>query len=284
MHYNEFSGKCDLLSKVDEALIGKKALPKTSFFEDEAKRIIGNEGLGIKQTKEPLLEIVVGPSENDEEWLLIGDINENEDLLNVSPYYCSNIFRIAARRKYYEYESIRKDNPIYFLLRVTPNGFFHLVEPLRTFESKYYLSSIMSQILDMLLYCIQMMKYQKLKSKQSAFILVKNVHNLDVIIDQFFQRFAYSFPNADPEPFLTDFHPSNDWKEIGAGWKKILKELCQEVNFAPNDKEINQRLNDILKSNFYVIYNHDFRGAKRHITLKAIPISDFGFSPIEKKS
>jgi hypothetical protein len=61
LQYTEFSDECDLLTKVDEGLNGKPIQQKASWFESETKKLITIEGLEIKQTHEPLLEVVIGP-------------------------------------------------------------------------------------------------------------------------------------------------------------------------------------------------------------------------------
>lgn len=284
--YTPFNDECDLLAKVEHRLRGKPIPQKKSSFMKEAAKLIATEGLEIKQINEPLLEIVVGPSDSSEEWLPIGNNNENEDLLNVSPYRIDNLFCIKARRKYYEFKSVRKDVPINFFLKVTPNGYFHLVEPLSPYESNYYLTSVFSQITHMLIYCAQMMKYQKVRNKQSILIILRKVRGLEIFISKLIlpNRFmSYSFPNSDPEPFFGEFNPASNWKEMGLAMKKIFRELCQELSYTPNDEVINRRLTDILRYNFYVTHSHDFTGSRQHILFQAINISDFGFAEEKKK-
>jgi len=290
--YTPFNNEYDLLESVEDRLRGKPSPQKKSLFMKEAEDLIANEGLDIKQTNQPLLEIAVGQSNSSEEWLTTGKNNENEDLLNVSPYY-SQDFKMTARRNYYEVESARKkyylvepsadDTKIDFFLKVTTNGLFHLVEPLRPYKGHHYLESIFKQIFDMLLYTIQMMKYQQIKSGESFMIILKNVQGLELMAVEDFPLPRYFFPKNDPEPFLGEFNPTSPWKEIGFIMKKIFRDVCQELNYTPNDEIVNQRLNDILRSNFYVKYSHNFIGSRKHIFLQNIVISEFGFVEEKKK-
>ena len=273
--YTSFSNECDLLAKVEETLRGKRKPQKTSLFRSEAEKLIAAEGLEIKQTNKPILEMVVGPSGNSEEWLPTID-HKNRELLSLSPY-CDNYCNIKARRNFFECESWSKEKPLYFLLRVNADGFFHLVEPLHH-DEQYWLDAIFNQVLDMLLYCITVMKNKQLNTKQSVFICLRNVCGLDVRTVVHFQRFGYSFPNSAPEPFLAEFNPASNWKEIGIVLKKIYIELCQEVSYEITEGEINQRLHEMIKHNFYVCSSHDHRGLHCHIFLQAIKIDDFGFT------
>ena len=239
--YTAFNNECDLLTEVENRLRGKPNPRKMPLFDIVAEKLIANEGLEIKQTNEPLLEIVVGQSGTSEEWLPTGTTNENEDLLNVSPYHSQDI-KMTARRNYYEVASARKkyclveplvnDAKIDFLLKVTTNGFFHLVEPLRPHEGHHYLETIFKQIFDMLLYTIQMMKYQQVRSDESFVVILKNVQGLELMSVEDFQLPRYFFPKSDPAPFLGEFNPSSPWKEIGLAMKKIFREVCQEIMFS----------------------------------------------------
>jgi hypothetical protein len=289
--YTPFNNECDLLTEVENGLRGKPNPPKMPLFDIVAEKLITNEGLEIKQTNESLLEIVIGQSGTSEEWLPTGTTNENEDLLNVSPYYSQDV-KMTARRNYYEIASARKkyclvepladDTKIDFLLKVTSNGFFHLVEPLRPHKGHHYLESIFRQIFDMLLYAIQVLKYQQIKNDQTFKVILKNVQGLELMAVEDFPLPRYFFPKSDPAPFRGEFNPSSSWKEIGLAMKKIFGEVCQEINYTPSDGAINERLNEMLRSNFYVKYNHNFIGSRKHISLPNINISEFGFEEAKK--
>lgn len=266
---------------------------KTSLFDIKAHRLIGNEGLDIKQSNQPLLEIVIGQSNTCDEWLPIELTNGNEDLLNVSPYYSVDA-KMIARRDYYEIISARKkysiepladDTSIDFFLKVTTNGFFHLVKPLEPFKGYHYLESIFRQIFDMILYSIEMMKYQKIKSDQTFKVILKNVQGLEIKGVEDFGFPRYFFPKTDPAPFDGYFNPSGSWEEIGLSLKRLFIEVGREINFTPNDEAINERLNIILSCNLYVKYGngHNFLGSKKHIHFDGIKISEFGFEQIGKK-
>jgi hypothetical protein len=241
--YTPFSDKHDLLAKVEGTLSGKLKPQETSSFGSKAEKLIAAEGLEIKQTGKPILEMVVGPSGNSKEWLPATD-QKNRELLSLSPY-CGNYSNMKARRNFFECESWNREKPLDFFLRVYADGFFHLVEPLHHNE-QYWLEVIFSQVLDMLLYCITVMKNKQLDTKQSVFICLRNVCGLDVRVADF-QRIGYSFPNSVPEPFLAEFNPASNRKEIEIVLKKIYKELCQEVSYEISEKDINQGLQEMIK-------------------------------------
>jgi hypothetical protein len=274
LEYTEFSDECDLLTKVDERLSGKPIPQKTSWFENEAKKLIAVEGLEIKQTNEPLLEVVIGPSSNGVEWLpIITPLNT--ELLSMNPY-CNNRCNFNAKRHYFECEPWSREKPIDFFLRVRPNGFFHLVEPLEHDES-YWLDAIFGQMLQMLIYCIRVMKYKQLNTKQSVSVILRNVQGLEVRTDIHFQRCHYFFSNSEPEPFFAEFNPENGWREIGIVIKKMYEDLYREASCDIAEEVANLRLHELIRS----------AGINRWtfgtICLPAINVDDFGFEAIKRK-
>jgi hypothetical protein len=97
--YTEFKDECDLLSKVDKALSGKIKFKRAFSFRDEANRLIASQALEIKQTNLPLLEMVIGPSDTNQEWLPTSDLI-NRELLSISPY-SNNCCDMKARRNFF---------------------------------------------------------------------------------------------------------------------------------------------------------------------------------------
>lgn len=275
-HYIEFSDEFDLLSKVDEALSGK--LKQQTFFENDVKDLVENEGLEIKRTTEPFLEVVVGPTNDSTDWLSV----EDEDLLNVCPYR-DTFSKIKARRDSFELESNSELTANKFL-RVTANGFFHLIEPIKR-NSSYWLGIIFNQIAEMLLYCATIMKQKNQNTQQSVHILLKNVPGLEVRIEQFQLPYPkWSFSRTEPKPFVAEFNPSSDWKEIGKMLTKVFKDLCQEISYTQiTEAQSRQKLSEILMSNYYVSYHHDFSGLRQHVVIPAIKICDFGLADDKKK-
>lgn len=271
--YTQFKNECDLLQKVEDRIRGKRKQQEISTFMSESNKLISTEGLEIKQTSASLLEIVIGPSGNGAEWLPI-NIQLNRDLLSMNPY-CYNRCNFNAKRHYFECEPWSREKPIDFFLRVKSNGFFHLVEPLEQGEN-IWLDTIFSRILEMLFYCIRVMRYKQLNSKQSAHIYLRKVHGLEVKTEGHFQRFHYFFSNNDPEPFLAEFNPMDDWKEIGIVIKKMFEDICREVSFDIDEESVNLRLRDLIKSSGVGNWTYG------SIFLPAINADDFGFEVLKK--
>jgi len=271
--YTPFSDECDLLTKVEDTLRGKPISPKKSSFLQQAEKLISTEGSEIRQANIPILEMVVGASYNNEEWLPANP--QNGSLLSLNPY-C----HMRPKRGFFECEPHSREKPLGFFLKVTSNGFFHLVNPLRH-DELFYLDVIFKQILNMLLYCVSVMKNKQLNGKQSAVIYLRNVRNQDIRIGAL-QRTRYSFSNNDPEPFFAEFNPSSDLKEIGAVVQKIYEELCQEVGYVDVTEDIiKRRLRAIVLFSFYNSPK-EYHGLGCHNFLPAITADDLGFD-VEKK-
>jgi hypothetical protein len=134
--------------------------------------------------------------------------------------------------------------------------------------------------LEMLFYSITVMKYKKVNSKQSVVIYLRNARGLKVRTMLHFQRFIYSLPNTPSEPFLAEFNPASNWKDIGAVVKKIFVDLCLEVGFDISEEDANRQINETLRQNFYVFQSHDYSGAHSHIILQAIKVSEFGLEKV----
>ncbi len=275
--YATFSDECDLLTKVEDTLRGKRISPKEPSFLQQAEKLISVEGSEIKQVNIPVLEMIVGASYDSEEWLPAN--SQNGSLLSLNPY-TRGYGQMRPKRGFFECESYNREKPLDFFLKVTTNGFFHLVEPLRH-DELFWLDVFFYQILDMLFYCILVMRNKQLNTKQSVVIYLRNVHNLEVTLERF-QRTRYSFSNNDPEPFFAEFNPSSDLKEIGAVVQKIYEELCQEVGYVDVTEDIiKRRLREIVLDSFYKS-PQEYHGLGGHIFLPAITADDLGFV-VEKK-
>ena len=272
--YVHFSDECDLLAKVENVLRGKhKQEGHPSKIFADVERLISNEGLEIKDTKNPFLEIIVLPNKETKDWLTF----EDEDLVNVSPYR-DNFSRIRARRFFFELEGEgeRANNrPIDTFLRISKNGIFHLIEPLKH-DKSYWFGAILNQIAELLLYCVTIMKYKNHSGRQTIFIILKNVSGLELkLSDWQSSYFKWCFSKSDPKPFIAEFDPSNEFKEIGKALFKICRELYEEINYTQiSEEQIAERLEDVLISNFYVKYSHNYSGLK-HIVIPALKLNDF---------
>jgi hypothetical protein len=184
---------------------------------------------------------------------------------------------ITARRNSFELESKSEETASRFL-RVTTNGVFHLIKPIRRPDEILWLSGLFNQIAEILLYCATIMKQKKQNAQQSAYIILKNVHELEVRISERQTYHRWFFSRSDPEPYIIEFSPSDGWKEIGKILKKIFKDLCHDISFKIAPQFVNGRLTEILSTNFYVTCSHGFND----IQIPAINIFEFGLFDEEK--
>lgn len=268
------------MQKVENRLRGKSREDENLRFLKEFERLVNNEGLEIKNTNKPFIEIVIGPKSDSAEWLPTND-RTNRELLSINPF-CGNYCEVKSRRNFYEFESFKENDPLDFFLKINSCGYFHLVQPI-VHDEEYWLAYIFHQIVDMVLYSATIMKQKKVDGKQSVVIYLKNVRGLEIRTDQHFRHFKYSFPNTPLEPFTAEFNPSNNWKDVGMTLKKIFAELSLELSFEITDDEIEKRVYEILKSNFYVRQNYNYIGAYLHLYLNAININDFGLCANQSK-
>jgi hypothetical protein len=264
--YTSFTDECDLLAKLEETLRGKQKPQKPSSFKNEADRLISFEGLEIKQTNKPLLEVVVGAKDNSEDWLVQSP--ENKYLVSHFPYSCE----VTARREFFECETKGR-----FFLKVSTNGFFHAVIPMLNDDRKpdlYYVDLIARQIYEILMYCVRIMKFRNLENEQSMLIILRNMGGKEVTFANTFSHWTYSFANQPQTKFLFGFSPKDDWKKIAKVLLDIFKELCTEMGCINIEEPvIKKRVFEILR---YMSELHtEYRG---EVIIPRININDFGLS------
>lgn len=264
--YTSFVDECDLLAKVEEEIRGKRKPQKPLSFKSEADKIIATEGLEIKQTNDPLLEVVVGARDAVEDWLVPSP--ENKYLLSRFPYSCE----VTARREFFECQSKGK-----FFLKIATNGLFHVVLPLLKTDRKpdlYYVDWIALQIFEILMYCVRIMKFRNLDNEQSVLIILRNMSGKEVAFDDTFSHWTYSFANQPETEFSFGFNPKDDWKKIAKVLLGIFKELCMEMGCMDiEESTIKKRVFRILCD--MVELRTEYRGI---VTVPRIDINDFGLN------
>jgi len=270
--YTSFTDECDLLAKLEETLRGKRKPQKPSSFKNEADRLISCEGLEFKQTNKPLLEVVVGAKDNSGDWLVPSP--ENKFLVSNFPYSCE----VTARRKFFECETEGR-----FFLRVSTNGFFHVILSLLHDDRRpdlYYVDLIARQIFEILLYCVRIMKFRNLDSEQSMLIILRNIGGKEVTFADAFPHWTYLFANQPETRFFFGFNPKDDWKRIAKVLLDIFKELCVEMGcLGIEESIIKERVFKIL---YHMSELHtEYQGV---VIIPRIDINDFGLSYSEDSS
>lgn len=242
-----FSNEADLLRKVISALLGKLNKSKKSFFESEAKRMIASEGLELKTTNNPLVELVIGSTNDNKEWLTAN--SQNQFLVSRFPAYTE----IEVMRSFFE---SKPSNEAF--LKVQTNGLFHVILPLNSDNEDngkekdfFYFDSIFYQTMKPFLFCVRLMKFHKIESEQSIIILLKNVGGKSICFDTWAGRlYNYTFTKSLPEiQFLFSFRPDEEWKKIT---EKVLlrffRELCTETGCLEiTDLIIKKRVAQIIR-------------------------------------
>lgn len=266
-----FSNEADLLRKVISALLGKLTQSIESQFESEAKRMISSEGLDLKKTNNPLVELVIGSTNDNVEWLFANA--QNQFLVSRFPAYVE----IEVRRSFFE---SKPSNEAF--LKVQTNGLFHIILPLYLNNEDngkgrdFYFDNVFYQTMKPFLFCVRLMKFHKIKSEQSLVILLKNVGGKSICFDTWAGRLSnYTFTKSLPEiQFQFSFHPDEDWKKIV---EKVLfkfyRELCTEAGCIEIiDLTIKHRMAEIIRN----MRELSTRYLGDNIELPIVDISSFG--------
>jgi hypothetical protein len=264
--YTPFVNECDLLEKVEQALRGKRRLQRGSSFKNEADRLIAKEGLEIKGISKPLIEVVIGSKDDSEDWLVSS--HENQFLVSIFPNHCE----VTARREFFECETKGR-----FFLKVSIDGFFHVILPLESDRRKpnlYYVDLIAYRIIEILTYCVRIMKFRNVAGEQSMLIILRNMGGKEVTFTDTLSLRTYSFANQLETEFSFDFNPKDDWKEIAKILVDIFKELCMEMGCADiKESTVKERVFQILLG--MPELRTEYRGA---VTIPRITIHDFGLN------
>lgn len=272
-HYTTFDNEPDLLSKLVSELLGREyRRTKPSIFMETALKIARSEGSYARLKDRPVIEIVIGSSDEVVEWFPQNP--ENEKVVYMSPFRCR---LVTSRRKFFECKLATKE-----FFRVHTIGLFHLIAPILHDDksSLYYIDTVIHQILEILIYSIRVMKLRNVKSSQSIYVILRNTADIEMAFDRMGWHKRYSFSSDSlPVELIHQFNPANAWSDIRKMFAKIYRDLCAELGeIKITDITINQRLYRILKDSD-ARTPHNFNG----ITMPRIEMEDFGFTEEEKK-
>lgn len=272
--YTDFDDEPDLLRKLGAELLGSEFThPKKSVFMKATLKIINSEGSTARFKDRPIIEVVIGSSDEAVEWFPITP--ENKKIVGMSPTRCS---RITPRRKFFECESRSEE-----FFRIHTNGFFHLIEPIiyDTEKNLGWIDVLIHQILDIFIYSIRVMKLKEINADQSIYVILRNIANFELAFDSFLWRRRYKFCSESPDvEFVYHLNPTDDWSEIRKTFVKIFRDLCTELGEIDiTDLTINRRLYNLLKrlQHIHTEYRHN------NVIMPRIEMEKFRFTEEEKK-
>jgi len=265
--YLEFDDEPDLLRKLGVELTGSESTKsKKSIFSRITQNIMNSEGESVRLNDNPMLEVVIGSTNEALEWLPI--TTDNKKLVGMAPIRCT----VTTRRNFFECDS-REDE----FLRVHTNGFFHFIVPIiyDTEKNLSWIDVLIHQILDIFVYCTRVMKYKQITSEQSLYVKLRNISNLELTFDGFFFSRRYNFcPEFSEVDFTYSFNPKEGWLKIREIFEKIFKDLCMELGIIDiTDSVINKRLFDILRKNPNIHTKYHYG----NVIIPLINMDEFGF-------
>lgn len=272
--YTDFDDEPDLLRKLGAELLGREyAYTKKSVFMKTTQRIINSEGSTARFKDRPIIEVVIGSSDEAIEWFPITP--ENRKIVGMSPIRCSGI---TPRRKFFECESESEE-----FFRIHTNGFFHFIAPIiyNTEKNFGWIDVVIRQILEMFSYSIRVMKLKEINADQTIYVILRNIANFEVTFDNSPWHRRYNFCSESPEvEFVYHLNPTDDWSEIRKTFVKIFRDLCTEVGEIDiTDITINRKLYNILKRLEHI--HMEYRN--NNVIMPRIKMEKFGFTEEEKK-
>ena len=271
--YIIFDDEPDLLRKLGTELSGREnKRAKASIFMETAQKIIGGEGSDARLKDKPVIEVVIGSSDEVLEWF--PPSLENKKVVFMSPFGCTCV---TPRRRFFECELATKE-----FFRAHTIGFFHLIAPIFYDDRRnlYYIDTVTQQILEILIYSIRVMKLRNIQSGQSTYIILRNMANIEMTFDGYTWHDRYHFSPESPDiELIYQFSPADVWSDIRKIFAKIYRDLCTELGVIEiTDITINKRLYKILLGNRDVHTTYNLNGA----TMPRIEMKDFGFTEEEK--
>jgi hypothetical protein len=260
---NSFDTSPDLLRKSLAILKNPYSPLVESVFDDMVGKYIKSEGGFIRNSPSPMIEIIIGSTNKVVNWLPPNE--ENKAIVFASPYCSRNII---ARRYYYECGTLQEE-----FFRVHVNGYFHLMTLIETRREGYvFIDHLMSNILEMLIYCIRVMKRKDIDTNQSIYIKFRNVRDIRL---RFYPwgRSVFNFASDEPEPYIKQFNPREEWSAFKKLFNAIYRELCIDLGRSTTtDLTINKELWGIIR---------EIRTTHQSAKIPNVELEEFGFTTEE---
>lgn len=264
---NSFTNGPDLLRKTIKILEKPDhPLIVESVFEDIVNKYVESEGNDIRRLGKAMIEIIIGSTNNIMNWLPPNE--ENEAIVRASPYCLGNII---SWRYYYEIETLPRD-----FFRVHINGYFHFITLLEIETDDFLpIDYLIYDVLELLIYCIRVMKKKMISTNQSIYIKFRNMQNIKLKFDRGTIRPRY-FPSDELEPYIKQFNPEDEWPSFKKVFNMIYREICIDLAYPTiTDLTINRRLYRILRRMKGI---HTFYSSIPNVELK-----ELGFTEEEMK-
>ena len=264
---NTFYNSPDLLRKTAEILKKPYSTPLVKIvFEDMVKKYIQSEGDTVRNSGKPMIEIIVGSTNKTVDWLPPNE--ENKAIVFASPHCFRNII---PRRNYYECGTLPEE-----FFRVHVNGYSHLITLLQIRREDFVpIDYLIYRILEMLIYCIRVMKKKNIDTKQSIYIKFRNVRDIKLKFNSFSWR-TFNFANDETEPYIKQFDPKAEWSAFKKLFNAIYKELCIDLGYPDiTDLIINRRLWRIIRG------MPEIHTSYQPANILSIDLKEFGFTTEE---
>ena len=213
-----FKNENDLIRKGLGSLYKRVSTPSESYFLKEAKSRILSQGQEFKNNNSPMVEIVLGSTNPDVDWLF--PTKEDSFLISHLSYDCN----VTCRRKFFECDTRGK-----YFLQVEANGFFHTILPSTEERGSYYIDILAKDIYDVLAYVTRIYEFKNHKTPISILIILRNFNSKPIFFLNGSSYFKFSFANQNETEFFFEFDPAQSWKGLGELFIKIFKELCTEM-------------------------------------------------------
>lgn len=264
---NAFYNSPDLLRKTITILKKPYSPPVVKpVFEDMVEKYIKSEGDIMRRLGRPMIEIIVGSTNKIVDWLPPNE--ENKAIVFASQHCFRNII---PRRHYYECRTLPEE-----FFRVHVNGYFHLITLIQTRREDFVpIDYLIYGILEMLIYCIRVMKKKNIDTNQSIYIKFRNVRDIKLRFDRFSHR-TFNFATDETEPYIKQFNPEAEWSALKKLLNVIYRELCIDLGYPDiTDLTINRRLWRIIRG------MREIRTSYQSANIPSIDLKEFGFSTEE---
>jgi hypothetical protein len=264
---NSFDNSPDLLRR--SLVILKKphsSIVVESIFDDMVDEYIKSEGAFIRNSPSPMIEIIIGSTNKIVDWLPPNE--ENKAIVRASRYCVGNI---VPRRYYYECGTLREE-----FFRVHVNGYFHLLTLIETRREGYVpIDDLIYRILEMLIYCIRVMKRKDIDTNQSIYIKFRNVRDIKLKFHPWGWS-VFNFASDELEPYIKQFNSGEEWSAFKKLFNTIYRELCTDLGYPTiTDLIINQRLWKIIRD------MSEIRTTYQSAKIPDVELEEFGFTTEE---
>lgn len=218
----------------------------------------------------PTMEIIITSKDQPNKWFISDE--KNRFFISIAPNV--NYNKIFSSTEHFEAECY--DDAI-FMTYI--DGSFHWIFTIihNNDENTIRYNSIMKQILERLIYSVQIMKQYNINNNYLINIYMKNIFSHNIVYERHYRDIQYRFKSIKNEVEIShEFNPSHKWPEIKNTFMSIYRDiLTNSGNLYPKDTYITSNLKSMIPTITYI--RTKFNASNPDFNVDNINFNEFEF-------